>query len=72
MRRNIIIKALGAIGCAFSAIGFAADVQNGHGQGITDSTTEVNGAKHEAVRSSWMDRTDIIVGTNQGRVSSFG
>ena len=65
MRRNIIIKALvlGAIGCAFSAIGFAADVQNGHGQGITDSTTEVNGAKHEAVRSSWMDRTDIIVGT---------
>ena len=65
MRRNIIIKALvlGTIGCAFSATGFAADVQNGHGQGITDSTTEVNGAKHEAVRSSWMDRTDIIVGT---------
>ena len=30
----------------FSAIGFAADVQNGHGQGITDSTTEVNGAKY--------------------------
>lgn len=65
MRRNIIIKALvlGTIGCAFSATGFAANVQNGHGQGITDFTTEVNGAKHEAVRSSWMDRTDIIVGT---------
>ena len=65
MRRNVFIKALvlGAIGCAFSATGFAADVQNGHGQGIADSTTEVNGAKHEAVRSSWMDRTDIIVGT---------
>ena len=64
MRRNVFIKALvlGAIGCAFSAIGFAADVQNGHGQGIADSTTEVNGAKHEAVRSSWMDRTDIVVG----------
>ena len=64
MRRNIIIKALvlGTIGCAFSATGFAANVQNGHGQGITDSTTEVNGAKHEAVRSSWMDRTDIVVG----------
>ena len=45
MRRNIIIKALvlGTIGCAFSATGFAADVQNGHGQGITDSTTEVMG-----------------------------
>ena len=64
MRRNIIIKALvlGTIGCAFSATGFAANVQNGHGQGITDSTTEVNAAKHEAVRSNWMDRTDIVVG----------
>ena len=64
MRRNVFIKALvlGTIGCAFSATGFAADVQNGHGQGIADSTTEVNGAKHEAVRSNWMDRTDIVVG----------
>ena len=53
---------LGAVACAFSATGFAADVQNGHGQGIADSTTEVNGAKHEAVRSSWMDRTDVVVG----------
>ena len=64
MRRNVFIKALvlGVIGCAFSATGFAADVQNGHSQGVADSTTEVNGAKHEAVRSSWMDRTDIVVG----------
>ena len=71
MRRNIIIKALvlGAIGCAFSATGFAADVQNGHGQGIADSTTEVNGAKHEAVRSSWLDRTDIGVGVQTGGTS---
>ena len=53
---------LGAVACAFSATGFAADVQNGHGQGIADSTTEVNGAKHEAVRSNWLDRTDIVVG----------
>ena len=71
MRRNIIIKALvlGAIGCAFSATGFAVDVQNGHGQGIADSTTEVNGAKHEAVRSSWLDRTDIAVGVQTGGTS---
>ena len=64
MRRNIIIKALvlGTIGCAFSATGFAANIQNGHGQGITDSTTEVNAAKREAIRSNWMDRTDIVVG----------
>ena len=53
---------LGAVACAFSATGFAADVQNGHGQGIADSTTEVNEAKHEAVRSNWMDRTDVVVG----------
>ena len=64
MSKTLMIKAmvLGAVACAFSATGFAADVQNGHGQGIADSTTEVNGAKHEAVRSSWMDRTDIVVG----------
>ena len=61
MRRNLIIKAfvLGAVGCTFTITGMAA---NGHGQGIADSTTEVNEAKHEAVRSSWMDRTDIVVG----------
>ena len=61
MRKNVIIKALvlGAIGCAFTITGMAA---NGHGQGIADSTTEVNEAKHEAVRSNWMDRTDIVVG----------
>ena len=65
MSKTLMIKAmvLGAVACAFSATGFAADVQNGHGQGIADSTTEVNGAKHEDVRSNWMDRTDIKVGT---------
>ena len=64
MSKTLMIKAmvLGAVACAFSATGFAADVQNGYGQGIADSTTEVNGAKHEAVRSSWMDRTDVVVG----------
>ena len=65
MSKTLMIKAmvLGAVACAFSATGFAADVQNGHGQGIADSSIEVNGAKHEAVRSNWMDRTDIKVGT---------
>lgn len=60
---------LGAIGCAFSATGVAADVQNGHGQSIADYTTEVNGAKHEAVRSSWLDRTDIAIGVQTGGTS---
>ena len=65
MSKTLMIKAmvLGAVACAFSATGFAADVQNGHGQGIADPSTEVNGAKHEAVRSNWMDRTDIKLGT---------
>ena len=68
MKRKLVIKAmiLGAVACAFSATGFAADVQNGHGQGIADSTTEVNGAKHEAVRSNWLDRTDIAIGVQTG------
>ena len=64
MSKTLMIKAmaLGAVACAVSATGFAANVENGHGQGVAVSTTEVNGAKHEAVRSSWMDRTDIVVG----------
>ena len=64
MSKTLMIKAmvLGSVACAVSATGFAANVENGHGQGVAVSTTEVNGAKHEAVRSSWMDRTDIVVG----------
>ena len=42
MSKTLMIKAmvLGAVACVFSATGFAADVQNGHGQGIADSTTK--------------------------------
>ena len=71
MKSKLVFRAmvLGAIACAFSATGFAADVQNGHGQGIADSTTEVSGAKHEAVRSNWLDRTDIAVGVQSGGTS---
>ena len=71
MKSKLVFRAmvLGAIACAFSSTGFAADVQNGHGQGIADSTTEVSGAKHEAVRSNWLDRTDIAVGVQSGGAS---
>ena len=71
MKSKLVFRAmvLGAIACAFSATGFAADVQNGHGQGIADPTTEVSGAKHEAVRSNWLDRTDIAVGVQSGGAS---
>lgn len=66
MRRNLIIKALvlGAIGCAFTITGMAA---NGDAQGIHSSANEqqINSQdteRHEAVRSNWMDRTDIVAG----------
>lgn len=70
MRSNLIIKAfvLGAVGCAFTITGLAAD---GHGQGIADSTTELNEAKHEAVRSNWMDRTDVAIGIQTGGQSKL-
>ena len=70
MRRNLIIKAfvLGAIGCAFTITGLAA---NGDAQGIYSSANEqqINSqdtARHEAVRSNWMDRTDIAIGIQTG------
>lgn len=66
MRKNVIIKALvlGSIGCAFTITGMAA---NGDAQGVHSSANEQqinsqDAARHEAVRSSWMDRTDIVVG----------
>ena len=66
MRRNLIIKAfvLGAVGCAFTITGMAA---NGDAQSVYSSANEQqihsqDAARHEAVRSNWMDRTDIVVG----------
>lgn len=66
MRRNVFIKALvlGSIGCAFTITGIAA---NGDVQGIHSSTNEQqihsqDVARHEAVNTSWLNRTDITVG----------
>lgn len=66
MRKNVIIKALvlGSIGCAFTITGMAA---NGDAQGVHSSANEqqINSqdvARHKAVRSNWMDRTDVVVG----------
>lgn len=57
MKSNAIVKAmvLGAIACSISATGIAADVNTQ--QNIQDTN------KHDAVKSNWMDRTDIKVGT---------
>ena len=67
MRKNVIIKALvlGSIGCAFTITGMAA---NGDAQGVHSSANEqqINSqdkARHEAVNSNWLDRTDIKLGT---------
>ena len=57
MKSNAIVKAmvLGTIACSISATGVAAD-------GIAQQNIQdIN--KHEAVKSNWMDRTDIKVGT---------
>lgn len=57
MKSNAIVKAmvLGTIACSISATGIAAD-------GIAQQNIQdIN--KHEAVKSNWMDRTDIKVGT---------
>ena len=66
MRKNVIIKALvlGSIGCAFTITGIAADVdaQDTHSSINEQQIHSQDVARHEAVRSSWMDRTDIVVG----------
>ena len=62
MKSNAIVKAmvLGAIACSISAIGFAANVEAQHTKDINNIQSA---DKHDAVRSNWMDRTDIKLGT---------
>ena len=57
MKSKAIVKAmvLGSIACSISATSIAADVNTQ--QNIQDTN------KHDAVKSNWMDRTDIKVGT---------
>ena len=64
MRKNVIIKALilGSIGCTFTITGMAAEVQDVNGLDSVQQTIASDTARKEAVRSSWMDRTDVVVG----------
>ena len=64
MRKNVIIKALilGSIGCTFTITGMAAEVQDVNGLDSAQQTIASDTARKEAVRSSWMDRTDVVVG----------
>lgn len=65
MKSKAIVKAmvLGAIACSISAVGFAANIQDANSMDSVQQTVVTDEAKHEAVRSNWMDRTDIKVGT---------
>lgn len=64
MKRQLLVKAmvLGAVACSISATSLAAHIEG--------QDKRVNGqvaARREAVRSHWMDRTDIVVGTGMER-----
>ena len=65
MKRILVVKAmvLGAIACSISAIGFAANIQDGNSMDSVQQTVVTDEAKHKAIRSNWMDRTEIKVGT---------
>ena len=65
MKSILVVKAmvLGAIACSISAVGFAANIQDANSMDSVQQTVVADEAKHEAVRSNWMDRTDIKVGT---------
>ena len=65
MKSILVVKAmvLGAIACSISAVGFAANIQDANSMDSVQQTVVADETKHEAVRSNWMDRTDIKVGT---------
>ena len=65
MKSILVVKAmvLGAIACSISAVGFAANIQDANSMDSVQQTVVADETKHEAVRSNWMDRTDIQVGT---------
>ena len=65
MKLNVIMKAmvLGTIACSISATGIAVDVENQHIQSSSNEEQMSNIGKHDAVKSNWMDRTDIKLGT---------
>ena len=65
MSGKLLLKAmvLGAMAFSISTIGMAAEVQNTNGLDSAQQIIASDASRKEAVRSSWMDRTDIKVGT---------
>lgn len=63
MKKTLIMKAavLGTIACcSFSGLGIAANIQETNEIGVGRLT--IDEAKREAVHSTWMDRTDVVIG----------
>ena len=65
MSGKLLLKAmvLGTMTFSIYTIGMAAEVQDVNGLDSAQQTIASDIARKEAVRSSWMDRTDIKVGT---------
>jgi len=64
MSGKLLLKAmvLGAMTFSIYTIGMAAEVQDVNGLDSAQQTIASDTARKEAVRSSWMDRTDVVVG----------
>ncbi|MDU6597120.1 MAG: inverse autotransporter beta domain-containing protein [Veillonella sp.] len=64
MSGKLLLKAmvLGTMAFSISTIGMAAEIQDVNGLDSASQTIASDAARKEAVRSSWMDRTDVVIG----------
>lgn len=64
MRTSLLLKAmvLGTMTFSISTMGMAAEVQDVNGLDSAQQTIVSDTDRKEAVRSSWMDRTDVVIG----------
>ena len=64
MSGKLLLKAmvLGTMTFSIYTVGMAAEVQEVNGLDSAQQTIASDTARKEAVRSSWMDRTDVVVG----------
>ena len=64
MSGKLLLKAmvLGTMTFSISTIGMAAEIQDVNGLDSASQTIASDAARKEAVRSSWMDRTDVVIG----------
>ena len=64
MRTSLLLKAmvLGTMTFSISTMGMAVEVQDVNGLDSAQQTIASDAARKEAVHSSWMDRTDVVVG----------